>query len=251
MNKVALVFGSILILSGLILLSMQGTQQFTVTGKETIYKEVEEEWSIPPADFKEGEILNLKYRTGYNWAWPPNDMTRIANQTFERVKVLFIRFTETSSGNYTEIAVFLIMPGPPYDPSSITAHPRMKITHDGGILAVLNYSITDDHGTVNYYTEENIGGIAKYNGTYSVMAELYFEGGPRLQNIVQDEGNQTHTEWVDPEPPSNLYLYNLNVETSYPYKSFLIASPVTMGVGVVAFVWGTRGKKAQRNKSSA
>jgi hypothetical protein len=247
MNKIAIALGTILILSGLILLSVQGTQQLTINGKDHIYKQTDEEnpeWSIPPAYFKKGEILSLKYRIGANWGWPPNDLTSIEGVVFERVKVLYVKFTETSSGNYTEFAVFLIIPPPPYDPSQISAHPRIEITHNGGVLAVLNYTKVDEYGTVQYYTEENIGGMAKYNGSYAVATELYFEGGPKLQNIVE-ENNQTHTEWVNPDPPTNLYLYNLSVEVSYPYKSLLIASPVTMGIGVVAFVWGTKKNKSK------
>ena len=244
MNKIAIALGTILILSGLILLSVQGTQQLTVNGKDQWYKEVEEAWSIPPAYFKKGEILSLKYRVGSNWGWPPNDSTSIEGILFERVKVLFVRFTETSSGNYTEFAVILIIPAPPYDPSEISAHPRIEMTHNGGVLAVLNYTKVDEYGTVQYYTEENIGGMAKYNASYAVATELYFEGGPKLQNIVE-ENNQTHTEWVDPDPPPNLYLYNLSVGVSYPYKSLLIASPVTIGIGVAAFVWGTKTNKSK------
>lgn len=245
MNKIAIALGSILILLGFILFSVQGTQQVTVTGKETIYTEVEEQWSVPPAYFKKGETLSLKYRVGANWGWPPNDLTSIEGVVFERVKVLFIKFTETSSGNYTEFAVFLSIPPPPYDPSQISAIPRIEITHDGGVLVVLNYTRVDAYGTVKYYTEENIGGMAKYNASYAVATELYCEGGPKLQNIWVDENNQTHSEWVDPDPPPNLYLYKLNVEVSYPYKSLLMASPVTMGIGVVAFIWGTIKNKSK------
>jgi len=244
MNKIAIALGTILILLGLILFSVQGTQQLTVNGKETVYKEVENKWSILPAPFKKGEILSLKYRTGANWAWPPNDLTSIEGQVFERVKVLYVRFTETSSGNYTELAVFLIIPPPPYDPSQISAHPRIEITHNGGVLAVLNYTKVDEYGNVQYYTEENIGGMAKHNGSYAVTTELYFPS-PKLQNIWWDENNQTQSEWVDPDPPTYLYLYNLSVEISYPYKSLLIASPVTIGIGVVAFVWGTKKNRSK------
>jgi hypothetical protein len=244
MNKIAIALGTILILSGLILLSVQGTQQLTLNGKDQWYKEVEEAWSIPPAYFKKGEILSLKYRIGANWGWPPNDSTSVEDIYLPRVKVLYVKFTETSSGNYTEFAVILVIPDPPYDPSQISAIPRIEITHNGGVLSVLNYTVEDEHGTVQYYTEENIGGMAKYNGSYAVATELYFEGGPKLQNIVE-ENNQTHSEWVDPDPPTNLYLYNLSVEISYPYKSLLIASPVTMGIGVVAFVWGTKKNKSK------
>jgi len=245
MNKIAIALGIILILSGLILFSVQGTQQLSVNGKDQWYKEVENGWSIPPAYFKKEEILNLKYRIGANWGWPPNDLTSIEGIVFERVKVLYVRFTETSSGNYTEFAVILIIPPPPYDPAQISAHPRIEITHDGGVLAVLNYTKVDEYGTVQYYTEENIGGMAKYDGSYAVATELYCPGGPKLQNIWVDENNQTHSEWVDPDLPTNLYLYKLSVESSYPYKSLLIASPVTMGIGVVAFVWGTKTNKSK------
>lgn len=245
MKKTIIALVTILILSGLIALSIQGTPQQIVNGEKYAYKGVEDKWSIPPAYFKKLETMHLSPRFGSNWGWPPNDNTEIAGQMFDRVKLFYVRFIETSTGNYTEFALILLIPPPPYDPSKITMHDRMEITHNGGMLSVLNYSETDTYGNVHHYTTGVLGGMAKYDGNYTVETELSLATGTKLQNIWVDAQNMTHTEWVDPNPPANLYLYKLTVEAIYPWKSLLVASPVMMVIGVVVFVWSVRKDKGR------
>jgi hypothetical protein len=131
MRKAVIALVTIFIISGFVFLSIQGAPQQIVNGEKQAYKEVEDKWGIPPAYFKKQETMHASPRYGANWGWPPNDNTEIAGQMFDRVKLFYVRFVQTSTGNYTEFALVLLIPPAPYDPSKITMHDRMEITHDG------------------------------------------------------------------------------------------------------------------------
>jgi len=176
-------------------------------------------WTISRSDFVKGENISVGFIPGYNWAWPPHDVTTIDDIYFPRIKIFSVRITDQTSKNYTEFDIILVIPAPPYDPGQIRAHPRIEVNHHGGIV------VEDLPG--------EIGGTVINDGNYTVETYLY---PGFVQNVVQD-GNETHSKFEDPEPPPELRLYRISTEIVRPY-TFLLSSGLgitIVGIAILAF----------------
>ena len=231
MRKIITGLGIVLIFLGFIVVLYHNMPQQIV--RDSDFVRAQDSWHIARGDFKKGENLSVGFIPGYNWAWPPQDDTTIDDIRFERVKVFYIKVTDTTTQNYTEFALILIIPPPPYDPGKITLHPKIKVTHHGGI-------------TVEDFPRE-IGGIVGHDGTYTVDTELY----PDLIQNIYIENNQTHTEWILPVPPSELRLTRVTKENTYPYRNLLPLGLPVIGTGVVALIFGIRkGKHGVTHKKT-
>jgi hypothetical protein len=225
MKNLVIVLSIILICVGLVAFSLHNVPQENVIDEG--FEQVEDQWQISRSGFRKGENLSVGFNPGYDWGWPPHDNTEIDGVAFNDVKVFYVKVTDPVTENYTEFAVFLIVPSAsPFASSGITAHPKIKVTHQGAL-------------TVENYTEAQIGGIVQHDGTYVVETSLY---PPYVENVTPDN----KTQLQDPQPPPQLRLYRLIPETTYPYESLLALGPATMFVGVATLVWSV-----QRNKNKA
>jgi hypothetical protein len=213
----------ILICAGLIAFSFHNVAQENVI--EEGFARENGKWQITRSDFRRGENLSVGFIPGPNWGWPPHDNTEIDGVAFNRVKVFYIKVTDPVTGNYTEFGIILVMPPAPYPPEDITAHPKIEVTHHGAL-------------TVEDYPRE-IGGIVEHDGTYVVDTSLY-------PDFVMNVTPENKTEILAPDPPSELRLYRVISETTYPYASLFAAGPATMVVGVVTLAWSI-----QRDKNRA
>lgn len=233
MKKWITALGVLFIFVGFVVLSVQGITYTQTVGNSVPYVEVEDSWDLPPTYFKEGEILRVDFRVGPNWAWPPHDFTTIDGIEFPRVKILTIKVIDSNnSSDYNAFDVYLICPEPPYDPSQISLHPKIQVMHHGPL--VLGTYTENQTGTVHYFTEV-IGGIVRHNGNYIVQTQLY-------PDVIQNITPENKTEWIEPDPPANLYLYKATVESIYPYKFLLVVSPISMGVGIAILILSAKRK---------
>jgi len=225
MKNVIVAIGIIFLCLGLIVFSFRNLSQESILDDDFVRKE--DEWKISREDFNRGENLSVGFIPGYNWAWPPHqDHVEIDGIMFALVKYLFVNVTDFTTGNYTEFMLYLIIPPEPYDPGQIRLYPKIQVTHHGAL-------------TVEDYPPE-IGGIVEHDGKYSVGLELFTEVTSTHVLNVLPNGSAV---WEPIVPPSELRLYRITKEITYPYAFLLAVGPVTMGVGVVAVAWGIRSDK--------
>jgi len=245
-EKALILCGVILLASGLIMFSVHGVsmakvnEDFVRVGYFVGYSNAS--WSIVRHDFVKGENLSVGFIPGSNWALPPHDNTIIDGQVFDRIRLFVILIyagDETMNSTelltselVTELEVTLICPGPEtyYDPSKITAHPRILVVRHGSGL--LTEGPEDESGYTRLNAE--IGGVTTQDGTYTVASYIY----PGFCQEPYQGANGTEWENVEPDFPTELRLFRISEEETYPYMVFLGASPVTAIVGLVAFGWG-------------
>ena len=254
-EKALVLCGIVLVVSGLMLFSVHGVSNVEVNenlvrvGHFTGYSNAS--WNIARHDFVKGENLSVGFIPGSNWALPPHDNTIIDGVVFDRIRLFVIlvyagdkilNFTELMTSELvTELEVTLICPGPEtyYDPSKISAHPRILVVRRGSGL--ITEGPTDEYGYTRLDAE--IGGVVTQDGTYVVTTYIY-------PSFCQEpyEGVNGTVKWktLEAEPPTELVLYRISEEKTYPYMVFLEASPVTIIVGVITFSWGFLKEKRLR-----
>jgi hypothetical protein len=239
MKKWTILVGVLFILAGCIVLSVQGIANEQTVGNDVPYVAIDESWSTPPTYFKEREMLRVDFRVGPNWAYPPHETTTIDDIEFPRIKLVTIKVIDSNnSSDYTQFDVVLICPEEPYDPSRTSLHPKIRLMHHGPLI-VGTYT-ENQTGTVKEFTEI-IGGIVRRDGNYTVQIELY-------PDIIQNITPQNETEWIYPDPPANIYLYKVYIESAYPYRFLLAASPISISIGIATLVWGSKWKRPKYYK---
>lgn len=245
MRREITALGAVLILAGLLALSVQGIPyeqiKYWNVGDEVKidelpYKSVNDSWIIPPTSFKEGEVLRVEWRYGWNWAYPPTDGATVQGTWFDYLKVFEIRVVDAANrSDYTEFDIIIACPSP--DQLNVTNQvyqAAIEVMHQGPLL--VGVYIENTTYTIRKFTEV-IGGIVRRDGNYTIETE----GPDGPAGALVSNG----TDYIPVAPPANLYLYKAIVERTYPYKFLLVASPVTLGIGIVTFVWGAKKGKSK------
>jgi len=192
--------------------------QQKIVGSPRVFTSVTNKWSIT-GYFQKGENISIDYRHHADWSLPPYEFTTLEEQYFDKVKVFVVDIINPIAHNYTEIEAYIII-DPPYH--IVGEHPFLKVVHHGGIKV-------EDH-------PNDIGGIIKNDGNYTVTCSLY---PSKVQDVIIED-NQTKPIIRDASPPTWLALYKKTKETIYPYIFLLPVGTSLSVIGIITSAWGVK-----------
>lgn len=237
-KRIALTFGAVAILAGLLLASFSNTQ---IQANESTYVQNTNQWSISNV-FEENETIGFSFRPSYDWPIETPDMYYVnVTGTYAPVKYLEANITNPNL-NHTAIRIILVI-----DLKRGTATPLPDY------FEAFNNSLSDwqwVNSSRGFYDSEEAILISKgYPRIDTIKGESVFQLG---KTTVSGEYNLTCQ--LDPEnvldryvngtiwphrafPPAYLMLYKTKENTIQPYASLLPVGLATATLGITVIVW--------------
>lgn len=240
-KRIALTFGAVAILAGLVLASFSNAQ---IPVNESTYIQNTKQWSISD-NFEENETLGFSFRPNYDWPIETPDMYYV-NVTGTRQPVKYLEVNITNSNlNHTAIRIILVIdlqrgsanPLPDYFEAFNKSlsdwqwvnRSRGFYDPEGAILISKGYPKVD---TIKGESVFQLG-KATISGEYNLTCQLDPE------NVFDRYTNETiwpHKAF----PPYYLMLYKTKEGISQPYAPLLPAGLAATALGLTITVWSVK-----------
>jgi hypothetical protein len=241
MKKLLAIVGIILVFGGF--LSYLALFNYSERRLQTEQYHEENTWNIA-WNVSKGENLSMSFRPDADWSLFTPDLEPLTlppyNETFQYVKSLLIRFTN-SAGNSSIITQYLVITELNGGASKIFVYPDyMSVDNQGGLITEEGYP---KFAIINQDDVVTLGKM-QYSGNYVVNCTL----DPLF---VYDNYATNGSLWVhEASLPLELRLYKQKEVVQYSYRSPLLlpASSSVSAIGGVVAVSGVLSKRGKRNK---